>query len=306
MKRRVIEQGGKTLMVSLPIKWAERFHIKKGDELEISLEGNRACFSATGEPTVENVSVDLEGMNERSIRYLLSGLHKSGYDEITIYYNSIENLAIIEDLVKNLYVGFAIVEQDGKRCVLRPISKELPSEFEAALRRAFLVTLSMGEAVIDSIKSGKNKQLVAIESLEKTNNQLTNFCQRLLNKDPFIAANRQSFLYVICWNLEKICDQYKYICNEFKGKSKGPGNNVVKWLEDATALLRGYYELFYKFEIAKLSELSETGKKLQGNILKELGKLHEDDARLAYYALCIANQAVEFSASMAAVRYRQS
>ena len=35
MKRKVVQQGPSTLMVSLPAKWAKRLGIKKGDEINI-------------------------------------------------------------------------------------------------------------------------------------------------------------------------------------------------------------------------------------------------------------------------------
>ncbi len=293
VKRKVILQGGKTLMVSLPIKWAGQFNIQKGDELEYNTDGAVISFSAKGEAEVTKTTVNLEGMDERGARYVLSGLHKSGYDEITIYYDN--HLKTIEDLIKNLYVGFAIVEQDKNKVVLRCISRELVSEFEAALRRAFLVTLSLGESMLEALKLNEFSRLGDLTTLEKTNNQLTNFCQRLLNKHPYLYPKKQNFIYTIIWNLEKVCDNYKYICNiDFKGTLD---LKEIEALEKVQGLLRGYYELFYKFEIGQVSKLNIKKKGIE----KELFLL--PDSKLKFFLLNSIYQIVEFSASMTAFKH---
>ena len=40
MKRRVIQIAESTQLVSLPRKWAKKYNIKKGDELEVEIEGS--------------------------------------------------------------------------------------------------------------------------------------------------------------------------------------------------------------------------------------------------------------------------
>ncbi len=300
MKRKVILQGGKTFMVSLPIRWAKQVRVGKGDELECSTTPNQVCFSAKKEQVPQQIQVNLEGLSERAIRYILSGLHKSGYDEITAYFHNQENLEIIEDLVKNLYVGFAIVEQDDKKCVLKCISKELAGEFDTALRRAFLVTLSLGESMLEALNNSRFSQLKDLLRLEKTNNQLTSFCERLLNKNPGIAPEKHNFLYVIAWNIEKVCDDYKYICRElqdYKGKLSRP---LLQATAEAQNLLRGYYELFYRFDITKLSRLNEKKEQIQDKLFAM--KLSQKEHKISFYLLDAIFKLVEFSASMTAVR----
>ncbi len=303
MKRSVIQQGGKTLMVSLPIKWAKNYNINKGDELELKIDGNRICFSASGESKPEGITVSFEGLSERSIRYVLSGLHKSGYDELNIFYDKQENLEVIEDVLKNLYVGFAIVDQSDKSCKLKSLSKELPDQFDTALRRAFLVTLSMGDSIIEAIEKGKFKALNAIINLEKTNNQLTNFCERLLNKYPFLFPKKQNFMYVVLWNLEKICDDYKYICKNLADYNGKISRELVEFFKATQNLLRGFYELFYKFSLEKLSQLNEEKKRIEQHHFKLGETLKGEELKLWFYLMSAIYKIVEFSASTCALRY---
>jgi len=45
MKRKLIEQGGGTLMVSLPSRWIRDFELEKGDEVEIEEIGKQIIIS---------------------------------------------------------------------------------------------------------------------------------------------------------------------------------------------------------------------------------------------------------------------
>ncbi len=300
MKRRVIQQGGKTLMVSLPIKWANKFNVNKGDELEIEDNDNKICFKAAENSKQGNsIKISLKELNERAIRYILSSLHKKGYDELVIEYDKVQNIPIIEDLVHNLYVGFAVVEQTPVQLIVRCISQEMESEFDTALRRAFQVTLSMGSSIIEALR--KSEPIAQFLSLEKTNNQLTNFCERLLNKNPYLTPKNKAFLYVIAWNLEKVCDDYKYIC---KLKLDHTRPELLELFESVQQLLRGYYMLFYKFDIKQISVLAELKKGTQERGFELLESSKGAERQMVFYLIAAIMKIVEFSASITAVKYK--
>ena len=301
MKRKVIEQGGKTLMVSLPISWAKSCKIVKGDELEATPKGDKICFSAETVQQSENlVEINLENLSERAIRYIISGLHKAGAEGFKIKYETQEKLNIVEDLIKNLFVGFAVVDHSQESVIIKPISQEQLSEFDVALRRAFLVTLSMGESLIQALKEGSFDELKNLLSLERTNNQLTNFCERLINMNPTYLPEKRSFLYVICWNLEKVADCFKYVCN-YLSENQRIEKRVIKMIQDVNDFLRGYYELYYKFDLIKLSELNDKKKEIE----KEIFSVH-DYEKVRFYLANAVYSIVEFSASMTAVKFAGS
>ncbi len=270
MRRKVIQLAEKTLVVSLPAKWVQEWNIKKGDELEFLENGHKITISTENEKAPYKCSVNIENTTERALRWLLSSLHKKGYDEIEIHTADQNQEGVIDELLKDLFIGFTLVYRSPTRCVIRAISKDSAEEFETVLRRAFLITLNMGEELIYALKNNKYNQLDKILALEKTNNQLTNFCERSLNKrgDPL----KTTFLYVIVWNLEKIADDYKYICEEIKKGGQELNKELIEILNEVNELFRQYYELFYKFELQKLNKLSEKFKELKSKIKTELTK----------------------------------
>lgn len=268
MRRKVIQLAGKTLVVSLPRKWVVKYGVEKGAELELELKNSNILISTEGTIKLDKRTLDVGKTNERVLRWALSAFNKSGADEIEIINYTPKSLRIVQELIKDLFLGFAIMEQTPKRCVLRNVSKELETEFDATLRRAFLVTLSMGKSTLEYIREGKLADMKDLLALEHTNNQLTNFCQRILNKRGYKHYRKTCFMYVIAWNLEKVCDDYKYICNYLSSPENADtkiSKEVVRLFEMGDKFLMSYCNLFYDFKIEKLVELSEEKK----NLVKE-------------------------------------
>jgi phosphate uptake regulator len=294
MKRKVIQIAGKTFVVSLPNKWVRQWGVKKGEELELVENGPRLLISTAQPRELRKGSVDVSAATERTLRWVLSSLHKKGYDEIEIRTENPKHASLIEELLKDLFLGFAVVHTSKSRCVVRSVAKDLDDQFDAILRRAFLVTLDLAEQSYTFAKDGMFDDLKGLLDLEKTNNQLTNFCERLLNKRGHSDTVNTNFLYVIIWNLEKIADDYKYIC-EYLAERKKVSKPTLAVFKDINNLLRMYYELFYKFDIKQLSELSDSLKKLRKKMERLL--IQNKDAVILSHLWHVALKTADFSAS---------
>ncbi len=308
MKRKAIQLASQTLVVSLPSKWVKQQGIKKGDEIDVEERGRELVigFREKNSESGEKIEADIIGLKDRTIRWILSGLQKRGYDEMILKYDRSLVAKTIEELIKDLFTGFIISEQSENKCTLKSISKNLESEFEITLRRAFLVTLSMAEECLEMIKKGKFESLKEIISLEHTNNQLTNFCERILNKNGYSDYKKTCFMYVIVWNLEKVCDEYKYICeylSQLENSKIKIGKEVINLFEKINNFFKSYYELFYKFDINKLDKLTEEKSKIQKEI-KFLYKSRKDNEIIVLnYLSSIIEKTADFSASMIVLNF---
>ena len=62
-------------------------------------------------------------------------------------------------------------------------------------------------------------------------------------------------MYALVWNLEKLCDDYKYIAN-FMNKANPKQTHlkkeVIDFIEECNELLREYYQIFFDYDIEKL------------------------------------------------------
>ncbi len=294
MKRKVIQIADKTFVVSLPTGWVKQWGIKKGEEIDMQEKGPRLIVSTAEPRQLRKKGIDVSNATERTLRWLLSSLHKKGYDEIEVHTENPEHAIIIDQLLKDLFLGFAVVHCSGSQCVVRSLSKELDDQLDVIVRRAFLVTLALAEQSLQMAKSKKFGELQHVFDLEKTNNQLTNFCERILNKRGLDEPAKTSFLYVIMWNLEKIADEYKYVC-EYLASKKKMSQQTAELFDKANKLLRRYYELFYKFEIVGLSQLSEEVKKVRTDIEKAMSK--SEDSIVLSHLHHIVLKTADFSAS---------
>jgi phosphate uptake regulator len=229
----------------------------------------------------------------------LSAAHKAGFDEIEILYEDPSIVKVAYELVKELYMGFSVVEQTNKRCVLKAISRDKVEDFNTILRRAFIVALSMADSSLEMIKNKQFSDLNSLISLEHFNNQLTNFCERALNKKEY--KNGNCFYYVVAWNLEKVCDNYKYICDKHS-EAKDVNKKILDFYKKTNDFFRGYYELFYKFDNNSLVRLTNKGKEL----IKESNKLHKNANDFEFIILSslrdVILQCLDFSASYIAIK----
>ncbi|MEM3154650.1 MAG: AbrB/MazE/SpoVT family DNA-binding domain-containing protein [Candidatus Woesearchaeota archaeon] len=294
MKRKVIQIADKTFVVSLPNDWVKQWGIKKGEEVDVVEKGPRLIVSTAEPRELRKKGIDVSNATGRTLRWLLSSLHKKGYDEIEVRTENPNHAIIIDQLLKDLFLGFAVVHCSGSRCVVRSLSKELDDQLEVIVRRAFLVTLALAEQSLQMARQGKFDDLQHVLDLEKTNNQLTNFCERILNKRGLDEPVKTSFLYVIMWNLEKIADEYKYICEYLPKKGKIRSETVAIFGK-VNGLLREYYELFYSFKVDKLSRLSDEFKSVKQDIEKALEK--NPDAVILSHLHHIVLKTADFSAS---------
>src|SRR3989338_2760536 len=186
MKRKVIQLAHKTLVVSLPSKWVKKYGVSKGGELEVEEKGQQITFFTEKTTERERITIDAGKISESALkRWVLSSLHKSGYDEIEILYKDAKIASAIQQTVQDMLIGFAVVEQGRERCVIKNVATEQEKEFDTILRRAFFVTKNMCEGISEYLAENKQAALGELLVLEKTNNQLTNFCERILNKKGY-------------------------------------------------------------------------------------------------------------------------
>lgn len=297
MKRKIIQIAKSTVMVSIPSKFVKKYGITKGDEVDVKEAGSQIVIETKKPDISKKIYVDATIVKDRVLRYLLSGAHKSGYVEIEIKYNSKEQLDTTNDLLKNLYTGFAMMEQKANKLVLKKISKDIEEEFNPSLRRAFLVTISLSESILEHINKNQFENILDLINLEKTNNQLTNFCERVLN-EGFYDCIKTTFTYTIIWNLEKIADEYKHICETLNLYDNKISKDIIALLEEANKLLKGYYDLFYDFKLEKVNDLDTTKKKIDNLYLEATKNKNPKEQKILHHIITIVHKCSDFSTNI--------
>ncbi|MBU1201014.1 MAG: phosphate uptake regulator PhoU [Nanoarchaeota archaeon] len=270
MKRKVIQLAGKTLIVSLPSKWAKAYGVKKGDDIEVSEDDKRLIISPDVKFSSEKVTLSSKDLGHFDKNYI-SYLYQKGCDEIRINYDSPEISKDINERVSNL-LGFEIIDKGENYFVIKNVSDVLEEEFDTLLRRTFLIIIEIGKSSLDALKKDERDRLEEIGHLEDMVDKFTDFCKRLLNKKGFKDFKKTPYVYTIIRDLEKVGDFYKYICEYLSNnKDVKVDKETLLLLEQTNNFFELYYNLFYKFSKEKATEFHSKKKSLlkQGYLLME-------------------------------------
>ncbi len=296
MKRKIIQLAKTTYVVSLPLKWVKSHGVKKKEEVEVTEEGSKISISLSDvkEPQLMKASIDVRGMGRRIAEWSIAAVYKRGFDEIKVYYEA-GQLRFILDYVKDMLLGFFVTEQAEDYCILKSVSKESGAEFDNLLRRSFLVGLELAESSLALSKKGKNEAVGDLLHLEKTNNQLTLTCQRFVRKG--LVKENANELFLIAWHLENVVDDYRDLCKFIISNPKLKlRNGLLEIYSEVNAFFRGYYAVFYKFDLKQLNELDQKGSEIM-KIINALGKKED----ISFYLASITRKLSVFSATMMSI-----
>ncbi|MBU1111230.1 MAG: hypothetical protein KJ896_00490, partial [Nanoarchaeota archaeon] len=216
---------------------------------------------------------------------LLGALYKKGYDEIRINFKDIETLSLIQQELKE-QVGFEIVEQYNDYCLIKTIVGEYDSEFDSMLKRLFSQLLVMNDGIISAIKNKECLLLPNIRHLEKDNNKYTCFCRRILNKGGGLhSPNNLTLLYCAVEELEKIGDEYKYLCDFLIEKNLECINTKVIFIfEELHKLITSTHELFFAYSKGKIIETFNLRKQLISDCFDLYDSVSKKDLMMLEYA----------------------
>lgn len=287
MRRKIVKHGPSSFIVSLPLKWIRKHNLSKGDEVDVEEMEENVVISTEYKEKCERADLDMNDTKEMTIQKVCA-LYKRGIDEIRINYDHPEDFKIIQNALYQEAIGYEIISTTHKSCTIRSITK-LTKEFDAVLRRVFLVTLSLADEGLKAVQNRNFEDLDNIIFLEKSNNKLTTFCQRYINKYSIESHDRIGPIYFIIELLEKVADEYKYLfehqCKLGDSKIKYNKKLLASYTE-VNRMLRLFYECFYKFDYKKIREIKSIRDKLTDFLEKESTSIN------GHTDLCLYHHAV--------------
>jgi len=251
MKRKVIQLARKTLVISLPLKWTQKFKVEKGSEVEVSERREKLIIKTM--PEFRSITLRVKpdfGKRE------LADLYIRGYDEVKLK-NITPN--ILKKIKEEDLLGFEIIEQGKDYVFIKNVANALESEFDVMLRRTFLLLKEMAKTVEEFLEHGGD--LEPVLDMEKATNKLTNFCKRVINTEIFNPSENSTHMYAIVRDLEVIGDIFKYLVCDIKGESKA-SNEVIVFYSQVKEFLDLFYDFFYKKEKKLFHEIKERRKTL--------------------------------------------
>lgn len=252
-------------MVSLPIKWAIKNNIRKGQEIEINEEKDKLVIGNEFQKKENLASLDISGLDVMTAR-VIHAYYKKGVDELRITYGNPAMIEVVQNSLGKESQGFEILDQARNSCTIKYVSGSI-EEFGPLLRRTFLLLIEMAERIYEAIKSKDYGQLGIISHMEETNNRFTTICRRYINIRGHQEFEYVGPLYYIVEDLENIADQYKFICRFISRKSMEKkkisiSKEIMDAFGEANRLLRFIYDAFYKFDMGQLVDIKKSRKHL--------------------------------------------
>lgn len=285
MKRRIIKQGHSTLTVTLPARWVKQLDLKGGDELEVIERDGMLALHTDKRPQHPQITIDLTGLSVQMIWKHFASAYRQGYDEVKVVYDTrhknYENaysyfthhfphtrlgqklpdkpiLDTIQDVV-NRFIGWGIIDASEDGCTIRELSEDSGREFESSLRRIFLLLLQMFE------RAGENIEHTKLNDVSKYNDmhvmdtnvdRFHDFCCRIINKVGYPVPSKKPLIITTLYLLEILGDELKHIAIHC-ARAKKEASVVAPLARKVEEQFRLYYQLFYKFDRAVLSKISE-------------------------------------------------
>lgn len=275
--------AGKTMVVSLPSDWVKKYGLKKGEEIDLIEEGDTVLIRTAKSIKPEGrPKIDISGTGQLSLR-ILAGLYKSGYDEFELVFDDPKTLKKIEKDLKEFLIGLEIISQSEQRCVIKILTQEMYTEFDNILRKIFLSLISFSNESLESYKKNDFKALQEILEYEKINNKLTTFCRRILNKKSYTKTLKLTYLYCLIEELEKIADEYRYICEYLMKKETKSSKDVLEIYQKTNNFFDEFYELFYKYDQNRIISLYNKKKEIITEIDIRFDKKNESYYKILHH-----------------------
>jgi phosphate uptake regulator len=264
MKRKLIKQGLRSVTVSLPNKWVERFGLKPKDEIELVEQGNKLILNSNSEAHNKKASLHIEGLPKAIVHRYLVSAYKKGCDEIELHFSpeipslrqkkKLNAMEYIQEVVNQRLIGVEIVEQSNKRCLIKQISKISTEDFNIILKRIFYLTLALSEAALDCV-ANKRLNYFLIKNQHDNIEKFVNYAIRILNKRG-LDHKTATYFYLLT-ELEEISDTYTYIVRDYVLENRKVHDKAINVFEQINEAFRTFYEFFYSFDPKKAVKILE-------------------------------------------------
>ena len=282
-QRKLIQHGPSSLTLSVPSKWLKERKLKKGDSLFVEEEGNKIILSTTESIKLNKISVDISELDRTSALLYVQSLYRFGYGEIklnfkkptTIYYRKniqVTFSSVINEIVSRC-IGAEVIEQTANYIIVKSLIKETNEDFRIILRRAFLLLKEATESFLVGIKDNNKVLLESIEENHDNINRFISYSLRLLNKYGYPDVKKTSFYAHIIASIDKIVDVIKYNARDALKHNKKYHPHSLEIITKINNSIFLYYELFYKFDLKKVNELSRNRDHVKDLIVKHAKKI---------------------------------
>ncbi|MBI4139331.1 hypothetical protein HY483_00025 [Candidatus Woesearchaeota archaeon] len=203
MKRRAIQLGGRTLLVSIPYSWALEHGVTKGRELTVT-ETSQGLIVQTGDAKPKMKKAFIEAKNcGRLLRRIVLAYYLKGFNEVHVSHTSKE-IKPLQNLSSDM-IGFEITSQTQTTTIFQDFSEKDEKNYENVVSRAFMILKTM---LAETFSNPGKETLESIKQMDLNLNKMCHYCWRYSYKNN-LGSSESSILQIIANSLEKAGDAWK-------------------------------------------------------------------------------------------------
>ena len=329
MERRIMSLGRSSMVISLPKNWLQLNELNKGDVVSFAIQRDRSLVvypSARKKPTSKEITLRI-GQNEDEdlIFQKIIASFLNGYSGLTLISEKIFTVPqrkAIRNIAGRLFMR--IMESDSKGVYMQTLTDESKASLDQVIQRMHLISQSMCEDVLNSLKNNDLSLAKSVFSLDDDVDQFSYFILRILRNaaqntilanelriDPVDCMDYQALVYRIEHAANYIADIASHIIMIDGTRQKIPDDLLRLMYNEGMEAVDLYVKavntffskdvqfsveiIEHKHRIEKLDrEIAEKtflGKK-NAELVCAICSLREDIKRIADYAAMIAELAV--------------
>lgn len=152
----------------------------------------------------ESVNLIAENLSARNLYVHLAAFYARGVDEVTIE-TSKDISAEITRCLQNL-LGFALIEQNGKKYVIRDLGSSY-LQLDDVFKRVFQMVILFYEAAFSDIFGAQQETLNSLKARDVEINKFCLYLERAINKSSYANSINGRILFTYSFMLEKISDE---------------------------------------------------------------------------------------------------
>ncbi|MGV8162481.1 MAG: AbrB/MazE/SpoVT family DNA-binding domain-containing protein [Candidatus Nanoarchaeia archaeon] len=269
MRRKIIPHGPSSMTISLPSSWVKQHHLKKGEELDVLEEDDNLTIKTVNtKPDGKKIDISFINLDSQTKQNLLLVLHRKGYDEIGISFDSQSDVKDLHAYLNSMQLGFEIIKQETNNLTIKNISNPEAEQLDSLFRRVFRITIeyvSKTDAILKGEEDITNCCLVHETSI----NRISNYCKRIIIQE---RKSNASFAYSMLTNLKNVANNISFIIALSQDLEPTDLKALSKKYTECAKLFSRSYELNYKFSLEEYSSIKNNLALLQRQLLATKAK----------------------------------
>lgn len=241
--------GKSSLVITLPKEWLKLNNLERGDNVSVYVQSDCSLMVHPANTIVETrkeitLMINVDESGDSIIRSII-GCYLNGYSTIKVrsrnIFNVEQNLAI-RSIVRSLYMR--IIKSSADQADLQTLMDESMASVYSGIERMHIITASMCQDVLKSMKEWDEDLAKSVVSLEEDVDQFMYFLLRLIRSSALSPslANQLGLDMVDCLDCQTLVHRIEHVADH----TANIANSLIYLLQEKLFMPRDVFPVLVK------------------------------------------------------------